>query len=407
VLPVLSGVTLFIPDYGPPELPSCLDDLASFPRLRALHLHADQPVLPPLPPQLQELTFRSWQAKQIDSISTLTSLKTLDLSCYCALAALTPVLDACTTLEVLRIIQCSVLTAWPDLAALKSLRELRIAFSPGLRDWSFLAALTALTRLHLSGVSINVEVLADLTQLQDLALSYLAKGEDEDGDDWQGRLSSSLASLVGLVKLDVSNNALDLLQFCSALNSLRSLHAGGNALKTLDLDSCPQLTELDLRCSHLLTSLHGLHGMPRLSKLSLEECTLISSFDFHSCPNLSELDLRGNARLTSLSGLQGLQSLAVLSLRGCAALESLEPLSKCQMLARLNLSDCTSILSLEPLRSCPNLTELDLSGCSLISPPARPLCSLLELLNVWGHKAPKLPGLEYLRGLPGLVISDR
>jgi Leucine-rich repeat (LRR) protein len=344
-------------------LPKCLRALAAASQLMVLRLFAELDELPALPSQLEELIFRSESAKQISSISALTSLKKLNLLGCEALRSLTTI-QGCTTLESLLVSGCFSLEAWPDLGALTGLRDLYVEDSPGL-DWSFLPALTALTRLAFSYV--HVEMLAGLTQLQDLTLIGIQEDEEDGLIGWQARFISAITQLVGLSNLDVKGTPLDSLQWCSALPNLGCLHAGGNYFKSLEsLPRCPKLSELHFYTSYYLASLNGLQGCPELATLSLYDC----------------------CKLSSLEPLQSCLKLATLSLYDCCKLSSLEPLQSCPELAELSLYNCCQLSSLEPLQGCPKLRELD-----LIAPKAN-LPGLEHLL-----------GLEHLRGLPGLKIT--
>ncbi len=126
----------------------------------------------------------------------------------------------------------------------------------------------------------------------------------------------------------------------------------------------------------LIPTLAGLVGLRRLDLSyiemdTVEWCSALTNlrclraagnrFEFleslPSCPMLTELDMSNNRNLTSLVGLSG-----------------------CPNLTKLCLSQSVSISSLEPIQACSKLRDLTLYGCNV-------------------------PGLEYLRNLPGLHIE--
>jgi Leucine-rich repeat (LRR) protein len=309
---VLTELSITVQGFVSCKLLKCLSSLAFFSRLRVLSLDCDLKELPALPSQLEELTFHSALAKQISPVSTLTNLWRLNLEeCY-GLEDLTPI-QACTALEILNVYNCYSLEAWPDLGALKSLRDLCVVRPSGLDDLSCLAALTALTSLCFTNFpsAANVEALAGLTQLRDLTISCVMDvGDDEEeGNEWQQRLTSALTCLVGLTNLHVVDAELDTLEWCSALTNLRSLSAGGNHFQSLE-------------------------SLP-------------------SCTSLVQLDLSHSASLIILRGLQRCISLANLDLSSCRQMSSLEPLRCCTALTRLSFLYSSNIPSLEPLKNLP------------------------------------------------------
>jgi Leucine-rich repeat (LRR) protein len=313
---VLTELSVFASIVGVSVPGTCFDALPSFSRLRALTLGGVCSELPALPSRLEELAFCSSKAKQISSISALTCLRSLNLACE-NLVDISPIL-ACSALESLEVSRCSSLTVWPDLGALKTLRDLMVEHSTGLDDWSCLAALTALTRLKLREFSpdVNVEALAGLTQLQDLALSSPSFGfVGEDSDFWQECLIFALSRMVGLRKLDIRCARLMTLRWCSALPNLRSLCVSGNDFKSLKpLSSCPLLTELSLSSCRNLTSLSGLHRSLALSKLDISFCYRVSSLvPLLGCTKLSEINLEGcqTANMPGLDHLRGLPGLKI------------------------------------------------------------------------------------------------
>jgi Leucine-rich repeat (LRR) protein len=369
---VLTELVFTIGFYPTPDLLDCLGALASCTQLRVLRLEGNFYELPPLPSQLEDLVFISHAAKRISVISALTMLKVLDLESCERLTDLTPI-QPCRKLESLKMSGRSALASvWPDLGALTALRELRITDSARLGDWSFLAALPDLAHLTFTGFPshVDVEVLAGLTQLQDLALvEALEQEEDEEegegeGEEvWQGRLTSTLTRLVGLSQLSVVKVRLGTLEWCSALPRLTSLCAGSNLFTSLEsLPSCPQLLKLYLGCdsaSNHLVSLTGLEGLPQLTKLDLGGCARVSSLEpLLACSQLTRLCLSSCTSVSSLQALQGCKKLAKLDLSWCSKVSSLEPLRCCRQLTRLTLNACSQVSSLEPLLSAPCLTLL-------------------------------------------------
>jgi hypothetical protein len=293
VLPVLAGLRMsYISTYLLHS--TCLGDLASCGRLSALELMGPISELPALPFGLKDLRFRSCEATpRIDSVSTLTKLRTLTLEWISGMDL--TLIQAYVSLESLKLNLCPRVAAWPELGAFTALWELLVEFSSGL-DWGSLAALTALTRLsiHFIPVDSDVEALASLTQLQDLALTNVFSNGQSEEDYWQGRLASTLTCLVSLHTLNLSCTPVGTMEWCSALPSLRSLNAGGNPFRSLEgFSDCPQVIEIKLSHSHALTSLSGLQKCSQLSRLELCNCSCISTLEpLGRCPTLTELDLR-------------------------------------------------------------------------------------------------------------------
>jgi Leucine-rich repeat (LRR) protein len=310
-LPVLSELEVLCDDESLQRLGS----LASSPRLKAMLLRGHISALPALPSPMEELVFCSDIVKQIGSISTLANLRVFHLFDCDVLADLSPI-KACGALRSLQVSRCHDLTVWPDLGALADLRSLQIDDSSGPSDWRSLAALTALSYLDLSRVSINLEPLAGLTQLQDLTLAGVYENEADDLGVWRERLTSSLTGLVDLTSLNLACTWMGTLQWCSALPNLRNLWAGGNlftSLESLPGLSLPQLTVLVLNHSHFLKALGGLEGCKNLAKLNLMGCTSLSSLEpLKDCPKLTELDVaRCKANLPGLEHLRGLPNLKI------------------------------------------------------------------------------------------------
>lgn len=220
-LPVPTGFSMRSADRNP----ECMQNLATSSRLRFLHLEGSYKQLPALPSQLEELKFTCGDTTEIGlSPSALTSLKTLNLQ---------PELHWVLSGGLAR-------PGSPQVSE----GPVRVEYSRFLDDWSSLASLTAHTNLCFVKFKppANVEAISGLTQLHDLSITIPSNCNNEgyDWEDWQQRLSSTLACLVGLCKLSLVGPQLDSLEWCSAVTNLRSLCVGGAFNSLESLRNCPR-----------------------------------------------------------------------------------------------------------------------------------------------------------------------
>ena len=105
------------------------------------------------------------------------------------------------------------------------------------------------------------------------------------------------------------------------------------ALTTLNCDSCPGLTSLDLSANTALTDL-DCNSCPGLTSLDLSANTALTYLDCDSCTGLTSLDLSANTALTALDCYS------------CTGLTSLD-LSANTALTTLNCNSCNYIRTIE------------------------------------------------------------
>jgi Leucine-rich repeat (LRR) protein len=193
-----------------------------------------------------------------------------------------------------------------------------------------------------------------------------------------------------------------------------------------DLGALTRLRNLQIRNSS------GLHNWGFLAALTALSSLFVSSVFFDAGPlasltqlkvlslsSVAHLDLddsddeeweeevwEANWQLRLGSSLASLVSLHFLTVT-CIRLETLDWCSALTNLKYLHAS-YNRFVFLEPLKCCPKLKYLDLSFChSLTSLEPLLQCPKLSTLILMRHNgAAVLPGLEQLRGLPGLNIID-
>ena len=155
---------------------------------------------------------------------------------------------------------------------------------------------SGLTKLHLYETPVHRasfdEIIRGCTELTDLYLTQ------SPGLDW-----AKLASLQALVSLE--------LPICQLVDV---------ELNTI-VNSCPNLTKLDISENFLLSDYSALAGLPRLRDLSVAWCHLgDAAFQViaRSCPRLTHLSVTGNfEKFIGFTGLCRLYQLKVFEARSC------------------------------------------------------------------------------------------
>lgn len=198
------------------------------------------------------------------------------------------------------------------------------------------------------------------------------------------------------------------------LDSLDNL-AALTQLETLDITSCrfpaeslsvlaglPSLTNLTLNdCS--LSTIEGLSGAPSLKTLNLSNNTIRNLEVLTSMAGLQELILQHNA-VTSLSALSGLTSLEKLDV-SYNAITSLSPLSSCIKLNWLGANN-NQIDSLNGVSSLPLLTYLSLDNNAITDVSALAGCTELIELSFASNAVTDITALSTLTKLEVFDFSS-
>lgn len=232
----------------------------------------------------------------------------------------------------------------------------------------------------------------------------------------------------------------------SLLPYLKTLTIHGQTLDSLScLASLTQLETLDMTSCHFpADSLTVLAGLPVLTNLTLNDCSLSTIEGLTGAPNLKKLDLSNNTvrNLDAISSMAGLQELilqhnavtSLSALSGLTALEKLDvsynslttlsPLSSCIKLNWLGansnqLSDLAGVSSLplltylsldsntisdvSSLAGCGELTELSFAGNQVTDISALSSLSKLEVFDFSNNQVEELP--QWPDSCPLRVIS--
>jgi internalin A len=163
-------------------------------------------------------------------------------------------------------------------------------------------------------------------------------------------------------------------------------------LVVLDIEACPQLTDLS-----------PLAGLPALSLLYLVGLDRLGDpASLGTLPILEQLVVRHCPELRSLHGLGEQPRLEELQVDGCRNLRELGSLGHLRALRELRVEDCPSLLTLEHVGELPALEEVWISDCAVLGDVAgltgSPVRDLgLSNLPVMADFA--VPGLAHLRTL--------
>jgi hypothetical protein len=315
------------------------------------------------------------------------------------------------------------------LLSLTSLTELDLAISPVRslgwqeRPWQSsepndlhpLQKLSTLTSLRLSGTDISYGGLCSLTTLE--SLRSLALDDCRCVNDFVLRFS--LAPLVSLTSLDLSNNSHVTDVGLMSLSSLRSL-------ETLCIGSCPLITGVGLACLVSLESLTSLDfgnrvnmirfgsinvrsGLTRISEAGLRALaplTSLISLDLGSCL-VRDIEMSGLGSLVSLISLKLSRSRSEYSPVSDFGLAELASLERLEILELGSFSRITGVGLLALWLG--NLLELDLCYCESITDVClRVLVSaqLLERLCLRGCVRVTCVGFSVVAPLPSLLSLD-
>jgi hypothetical protein len=207
------------------------------------------------------------------------------------------------------------------LEQLPNITQARL-LTPRLGDIAGLRFLHKLTNLSVERPNYRLDVLEELSELEELYL-----------DDWRAG-AASILRLSKLRKIGIQKYGYPTLEPAHAWTALQELWL--NAGKLEDLRGIPpSLRKLRLTCQRKLNSLSALAA----------------------CGNLEEVYLQSCRQVESLAGLEGCSRLRVLSLVQCGRIESLAPLEGLPI-EFLALADETTVDEAETLYHLPRLKRL-------------------------------------------------
>lgn len=203
-----------------------------------------------------------------------------------------------------------------------------------------------------------------------------------------------------------------------------------NALTSLSIEDCPQLTNLKLihldnltslklnsndycsSCCPQLGKIEGLEKLKKISKLTLKNCPQLSQPDFKSMSSLRKLTISGCSnfacqpedfpgKLTNLSfnsqkfstynleNLVAKEVLTDLSFSSCSNLKELSNLGKLRKLNNLYLHELKNLIDLKGAGDLNNLTKLTIKSCSNLE-KVEGLEKLVKLGQFSFQECPKL-----------------
>ncbi|XP_040379182.1 disease resistance protein RGA2-like [Oryza brachyantha] len=220
------------------------------------------------------------------------------------------------------------------------------------------------------------------------------------------------------LSIDVCDDLAEKLLPCLLGNAmhLKKLQVEAIFLKSLQLQSCMALEELDILCCESLTALEGFQSLrslrclkvwecsgfvpcleglsrqghqlfPRLERLVIDDPSILNTSFRSQLTSLTRLELSGCSneveRLTDEqdNGLQHLTSLEELQFSSCIYLKDLPAgLHNLPSLKKLEISECKKIVQLPNEGLPPSLEELDISYCSReLSDQCRTLANKLKV----------------------------
>ena len=214
-----------------------------------------------------------------------------------------------------------------------------------------------------------------------------------------------LTKLSYLNTLVIEGQTFDSLRFLSSLSELTELSLSGCRFQNTDLSiiaAMPKLQRLTLNdCS--LSTVSGLETAQSLTYLNLSNNTIRNLEPLAYLMKLQEIDLQHNAltSLTSLSGLTELQKLNV----SYNSLTSVAPIATCTKLTRLEATN-NAIASLSGIDNLPKLEYLsvnhnDLTDISMVSSR-----TTLKELHVANNEITDISSLSALLNLEVLDFSS-
>lgn len=195
-------------------------------------------------------------------------------------------------------------------------------------------------------------------------LSYLSYLESLTIINGQASQLEHIASLASLSELKISGVSVDerSLSMIASLPKLKKLTLNDCSIASVTpLVSAQGLINLDLS-QNTIRNIDALANMENLQELNLQHNAIVDLTALSSCVSLTKLDVSYNA-LASVSPICGLSSLTWLNAER-NSIASLDDMSRLTALKHLSLSN-NSLTSIGNLSTCTNLTELFLSNNAL------------------------------------------
>ncbi|GAB3815626.1 hypothetical protein GCM10028820_13510 [Tessaracoccus terricola] len=235
---------------------------------------------------------------------------------------------------------------------------------------------TAVTRVTGAGANLGSLELtgSPVTDISGLAgatnLTWLSMAGSKVTD------AGPLTQLARLTHVDMTDNQLTDVTAFSGLPALTRLFLAGNNTPAPVLDDLPELTQLDLRRSHVVDA-SGLTNLPKLVQLRLEDNEIVDTSTMAPLPALETLML-GTNRLSGNIALSGFPQLRLLSLKG------------------------NQITSLSGMQDLPKLTRLDASQNRLTDAAGLSGFPALIFVNMGENQVSDVSGFTSLSGLTEL-----
>ncbi|CAB4444972.1 unnamed protein product [Rhizophagus irregularis] len=303
------------------------------------------------------------------SFNGLTNLNSLKISNYSQSTKIFK-LSELPKLKSLSIIECSTLTTLD--CSLTELASLEISHCPQLEKFD-LSKLPKLTSLSVTKCP-NITTLNYSTELTSLKISG-SQLEEIDLSKLTKLTNLSVTDYQNLAKLDYSSIELTSLEInrCPQLTEIGSLKL--SKLTSLSIIKCPKLLTGSTNSN---SQIFDSSVLPKLKSLTVSECSFLTMLDYSLTEltsleiiNCSKIDLSKLPKLTRLSVTKcpnitkinystGLTSLKISG----SQLEEIG-LSKLTKLTSLSVIDCQKLTSLDC--SSPELTSLKIINCSKLN----------------------------------------
>ncbi|KAK5103672.1 hypothetical protein LTS08_003090 [Lithohypha guttulata] len=221
--------------------------------------------------------------------------------------------------------------------------------------------LQQLRTLNLSSNNIDITVFSIIGELANLQELRLAK------DGLHGDMPSLSFSLPSLQVLDLSDNQLDQLpSSISELRNLQRLFLGGNRLSSIQLESLPSesLIELDLSRNMLTSSFtgQGIHKFEKMQSLdiSFNNIEYLCS-NFFELPLLQTVGLHNN-RIDTLPDMSGCANLTTITASNNALTSIPEGLYSLTKLRNIDLSSNNIRTIGSEIAAMENLSNFNIAG---------------------------------------------
>ncbi|XP_043691613.1 disease resistance protein RPV1-like isoform X2 [Telopea speciosissima] len=320
-----------------------------------------------------------------EKLGHMISLTELNLSWCMSLVDLPIEFFQLTSLERLDLYDCKKLESLPNLPS-----RLKSFDASGCILLRSLPMLSSLKNLEISGLP---------SSLTSLDVSHC------DSIQYISGLPSSLTSLDA--------------RFCESMVKISSTSRGLRNLRTLCLDYCTSLEEIEgvdekldylvllsTPCCRSLKKLPKLTGSKNLSTLELYRNDLYD-FEGEGMDSLEVLEIEYCQSLIKIPYLRDSKRLRKLKINKCPELSKIEHLEDYESLQKLSISDATSLKTLPDISALKNLTYLGISRCYSMKrlPDLSNLKELRQLEIESLRRLIDIPGLDRLKSLQKLKIA--